>query len=61
VTQPEAQPELMTPQEVADYLRIPLRTVYLWRSKGIGPPGKTIGRHLRYRRSALEAWIDEQP
>ncbi|MCF4122182.1 helix-turn-helix domain-containing protein [Antribacter sp. KLBMP9083] len=56
-----AVPVLLTPQEVADMLRIPVRTLYGQRSAGRPtPPGVKIGRHLRYRLADVEAWIDEQ-
>jgi hypothetical protein len=52
---------LLTPQEVADILRIPVRSLYVQRSSGRPtPPGAIVGRHLRYRRADVEAWIAEQ-
>ena len=52
--------ELMSPQEVADFLRVPLSTVYGWRFKGVGPHGYRIGRHVRYRRAEVHTWLEEQ-
>ena len=46
----------LTPEEVAALLRVPLATVYCWRTKGLGPPGARVGRHLRYRRDAVLEW-----
>ena len=40
---------LVGPDEVAVFLGVPLRTVYRWRSRGEGPPGYRVGRHVRYR------------
>jgi hypothetical protein len=34
--------------QVATYLNVPKRTLYRWRTLGYGPPGKRVGRHLRY-------------
>lgn len=52
---------LLTPQEVADMLRIPVRSLYVQRSAGRPtPPGVKIGRHLRYRLADVEAWVEEQ-
>ena len=48
---------LATPVEVADYLRVPLRTIYRWRYAGDGPPAFRIGRHLRFRWSDVEEWL----
>ena len=41
-------------------LDVPVRTVYAWRSKGLGPRGYKIGRHVRFRRSDVEAWLERQ-
>lgn len=52
---------LLTPQEVADYLGIPLTTLFRWRwDGGKGPRGHRVGRHLRYRSEDVEAWLAEQ-
>jgi excisionase family DNA binding protein len=51
---------LMTMAEVSDLLGTPVSTLYGWRHRGEGPAGYRIGRHVRYRRSAVEAWIETQ-
>lgn len=51
--------EIMTAEEVAEYLRIPLQTLYQWRYLGRGPKSSKLGRHLRYRRADVDAWVDE--
>jgi excisionase family DNA binding protein len=56
----EASERLMTLTEVADLLGIPVATLYGWRYRGDGPRGYRIGRHVRYRRAAVEAWIETQ-
>ncbi|TDX04013.1 AlpA family transcriptional regulator [Kribbella sp. VKM Ac-2566] len=43
--------------QVATYLNVPKRTLYRWRTLGYGPPGKRVGRHLRYRASDVIAWF----
>jgi excisionase family DNA binding protein len=53
-------PPVMTIEEVADFLRLPVRTLYHWRQTGDGPQPRKVGRHLRYRRSDVEAWLDAQ-
>lgn len=50
----------MSPQEVADFLGIPVGTLHQWRHRGTGPKGAKVGRHVRYRRSDVEAWFDER-
>lgn len=51
---------LLSAQEVAEYLGVPLATIYTWRHRSQGPPGLRVGRHLRYRRRDLDAWIELQ-
>jgi excisionase family DNA binding protein len=50
----------MTPEEVAERLRVPRATLYAWRYKNIGPAAVRLGRHLRYRLKAVEQWEAEQ-
>ena len=40
---------LMSVDELAEYLGVPVRTVYDWRTTGHGPRGIRIGRHLYER------------
>ena len=49
--------QMMTPDEVADLLQVPLATLYGWRYKGTGPPSVRIGRHLRYDQAEVGRWI----
>ena len=51
---------LLRPDEVAAFLGIPLATIYRWRSRGDGPPGIRVGRHVRYRLEDVDRWLDEQ-
>ncbi len=51
---------LLTVDQVAAWLQKPKRTLYNWRSLGEGPQGIRIGSSLRYRRSDVATWIDEQ-
>lgn len=52
--------ELLAPPDVADHLGVPERTLSQWRYLGKGPEYMKIGRHIRYRKSALERWLDQQ-
>ncbi|GAA1713502.1 hypothetical protein GCM10009745_72270 [Kribbella yunnanensis] len=45
--------------QVAAYLKVPKRTLYRWRTHGYGPPGRRVGRHIRYRASEVIAWFDK--
>ena len=49
---------LLSPQQLADYLGVPLATVYRWRCAGTGPRGIKVGKHVRYRQRDVEAWLD---
>lgn len=52
-------PDLLTPEELVEILRLPSRaTLYRWRARGGGPPVFKIGRHLRYPRAGLERWLE---
>ena len=50
--------QLMTLEEVADYLQVPVKTLYDWRHKGVGPSGMRVGRYVRYRRADIDAWLE---
>lgn len=51
--------EFLTAEEVSEYLRLPLSTVYkLTQDKRI--PGFKVGKHWRYRTLSLQEWIKEQ-
>jgi excisionase family DNA binding protein len=52
--------ELLSPQDLADYLDVPLNTVYRWRHRGGGPAAFRVGKHIRYRRNDVEEWIEVQ-
>jgi excisionase family DNA binding protein len=49
---------LMTTDELSEFLRIPRATIYRWRQDQTGPRCVRVGKHLRFRRSDVEAWLD---
>jgi excisionase family DNA binding protein len=51
---------LLSVDEVAVVLGVPVRTLYQWRHKGVGPRGLRVGRHLRYRAADVSEWIDRR-
>jgi excisionase family DNA binding protein len=51
---------LATPAELADYLQVPLKTLYQWRYHGKGPRAHRVGRHLRHRWEDVEIWLASQ-
>ena len=44
-------------KDVADYLGIPVQTLYQWRSKGYGPTGCRMGKHVRFVPDDVRAWV----
>ena len=50
---------LWTAQDVADYLLVPIATLYQWRYLGTGPTAYRVGRHLRYEPAAVQAWLNQ--
>jgi excisionase family DNA binding protein len=53
-------PALLTIDEAAVYLRVPVQTLRRWRAQGTGPAAAKIGKHLRYRPDELDRWVKEQ-
>ena len=51
---------LLSIPELADYLRVPIATIYQWRHHHRGPASYRIGRHVRYRQSDIEHWLEAQ-
>lgn len=51
--------ELMTIEEVADYLRVKKRTIYEWVKKGKIPAIKTVGQ-WRFKKTKIDNWLDSQ-
>lgn len=53
-----APPEtLWSVEEVADFLRVPVNTLYQWRHKGTGPDAFRVGRFLRYDPTEVRNWL----
>ncbi len=56
----ETVDRLLTVEDLADYLGVPVATLYQWRYRREGPPGFRVGRYIRYRPTDVEAWIEHQ-
>lgn len=54
-------PEYLTIKQLAEVLQVPVATIYQWRYLGEGPKGiRVSGRHVRFRRSDVEAFLRER-
>jgi len=54
-----SQAELMTIEEVAEYLRVSVKTVCDWAEKGEIPAGK-FGNSWRFARADVEQWVSKR-
>lgn len=55
-----AQKDLLNTVEAAEVLAMKPSTLEIWRCRGGGPPFVKLGHACRYRREALEGWIEER-
>ena len=44
----------------AEYLHTTDRTMEDWRYRRVGPPFVRVGRHIRYRKVDVDAWLASQ-
>ena len=54
------EPEILTPQEAAEFLRVPLLTVQR-QAKAGRLPGRRIGKEWRFSRTVLIEWMASGP
>lgn len=52
--------ELLTADELAEHLKVPVSTVHTWRYRSTGPRSVKVGRHIRYPKAAVVEWLGEQ-
>ena len=53
-----ATDRLWSVHDVAYYLDVPFQTIYSWRSAGTGPPGRRVGKRLRFRPGDVRDWVE---
>ena len=53
-----SQEEVMTVEDVADYLRVPRSSVYKLAQSG-ELPGRKVGKHWRFHRKTMEIWLTD--
>ncbi|MHA3722556.1 helix-turn-helix transcriptional regulator [Leucobacter sp. HY1910] len=51
---------LLDIEELANYLGIPVATIYDWRVRGHGPRAHRLGKHLKFALSDIQTWMAEQ-
>ena len=51
---------LMRSDAVAEYLGVQIPALEKWRQLGTGPAYVKVGRLVRYKKSALDAWLTER-
>ncbi len=53
-------PELLTPNEAAEYLNVKSNTLAIWRTQGIGPGFRKIEKVIRYPKDELKKYLEQQ-
>lgn len=51
---------LLDVKELADYLGVPVSTVYDWRTRDLGPRAYRFGKHLKFAVSDVRIWVEQQ-
>lgn len=49
--------EYLTPVDLEKAGIAARTTLAIWRCRGVGPPYLKLGRHIRYRRVDVDAWL----
>jgi len=48
---------LWSVEDLSYFLGVPVDTIYGWRSAGSGPPGRRVGKRLRFRPDDVREWV----
>lgn len=51
---------MLTVDELARKLKVPIATLYKWNSQGTGPRPLHLGRHVRYEEIEVDRWLAER-
>lgn len=51
---------ILSVEELADYLEVPVKTIYTWRHRRTGPRGFRAGKYLRFRWSDVQTWVAQR-
>ncbi|GMU24468.1 MAG: hypothetical protein AMXMBFR13_45420 [Phycisphaerae bacterium] len=56
----ESRDSVLTIDELSVYLKIAKSTLYKLAQEG-KLPGQKVGRHWRFRKDAVDRWLDQKP
>jgi excisionase family DNA binding protein len=59
-TMTEIPDRLLSVQDVAALLQIPIKTIYDWRCRGVGPRPIRMGRYLRFDPADVARWVEQR-
>lgn len=51
---------LLSVEELAGYLGVPVQTIYDWRVHGKGPRAYRVGKRIRFAACDVRAWVEAQ-
>jgi excisionase family DNA binding protein len=57
---PRHDDRLLSVEELADYLEVPVKTIYTWRHRNTGPKGFRVGKHVRFRWHDVQTWVAQR-
>jgi excisionase family DNA binding protein len=52
--------KMITIEEFAEALGVPVQTVYSWNSQGVGPRYVKVGKHCRFRPAEIQKWLESR-
>jgi excisionase family DNA binding protein len=52
--------EFLTVEELADLLKVPIKSIYRWQLHRTGPRSHKVGRFLRFTRRDVDAWLESR-
>ncbi len=55
-----ASERLLSMEELAALLQVPVTTIYRWRSIGQAPKGIRTGRHVRFAMADVLEWMERR-
>lgn len=59
-TAPSGLEPLLSIEQLAQYLGVPVATIYDWRVDGKGPRGVRVGRYVKFAVSDVREWVARQ-